>query len=102
MALPALKKRVVEKNKIIYVVGSFFILIGALITVIAVLTIQKPTILPYGTGFQTAFAAISQDTGRVVQGFLMGSGIGTFITDFTRFKPEAFNLNANSLESYHS
>ena len=56
-------------------------------------TLQKPTILPYQVGFQTGFAAISQDAGRVVQGFLMGSGIGTYLTDFTRFKPSVINAN---------
>lgn len=49
--------------------------------------------LPYETGFQTGFAEISQDTGRVFQGFLFGSGYGTYITDFTRFKQPAFNDN---------
>lgn len=53
----------------------------------------KLTILPFQTGFQTAFAAISQDTARLFQGFLFGSGFGTFFTDFTRFKQAAFNQN---------
>ncbi|OGH23338.1 MAG: hypothetical protein A2958_00220 [Candidatus Levybacteria bacterium RIFCSPLOWO2_01_FULL_38_13] len=51
--------------------------------------------LPYETGFQTGFAAISQDTGRVFQGFLLGSGYGTYITDFTRFKQPSYNQNQN-------
>lgn len=93
MAWPALKKRSVEKNRLIFVVGALFVLIGTAVTVIGVITIQKPTILPYQIGFQTAFAAISQDTGRVIQGFLMGSGIGTYLTDFTRFKPTTINLS---------
>ncbi len=50
--------------------------------------------LPYETGFQTGFAEISQDTGRVFQGFLFGSGYGTYITDFTRYKQPAYNDNA--------
>lgn len=95
MAWPALKRRVVNKNRLIFVVGSVFLLVGTIITVVGMLTLQKPTLLPYQVGFQTAFAAISQDTGRVVQGFLMGSGIGTFFTDFTRFKPATINLDAN-------
>lgn len=95
MAWPALKKRTVEKGRLIFVAGAFFLLIGTFVTILGTFTLQKPTLLPYQTGFQTAFAAISQDNGRVVEGFLMGSGIGTFITDFTKFKPAAFNLNAN-------
>lgn len=91
MAWPALKKRGIEKNRIIFVAGAVALLIGTAITLVATFTLQKPTILPLQTGFQTAFAAISQDTGRVVQGFLMGSGIGTYLTDFTRFKPVSFN-----------
>ncbi len=93
MAWPALKKRVVEKNRIIFVAGALFILIGVAVTILGVITLQRPTILPYQIGFQTAFAAISQDTGRVIQGFLMGSGLGTYLTDFTRFKPATINLN---------
>lgn len=55
--------------------------------------VTRPILLPFDTGFRTAFAAISQDTGRVIQGFLFGSGYGTYSTDFTRFKDQAFNLN---------
>lgn len=93
MAAPALKKRVVEKHRMIFVGGAFALLLGSVITAIAMFTLQKPIILPYVTGFQTALAAISQDNGRVVQGFLMGSGLGTFLTDFTRFKPATFNAS---------
>ncbi len=94
MALPALKKKAVaEKGSLIFVGGAFVLLLGVVITAIAMFTLQKPVILPYQTGFQTAFAAISQDNGRVVQGFLMGSGLGTFLTDFTRFKPATFNAS---------
>ncbi len=93
MAWPALKRRVIEKNRIIFIVGSLFVLTGVAVTILGVITLQKPTILPYQIGFQTAFAAISQDTGRVIQGFLMGSGVGTYLTDFTRFKPATINLN---------
>lgn len=93
MAAPALKKRVVEKHRLIFVGGSFVLLLGTVITAIAMFTLQKPTILPIQSGFQTAFASISQDTGRVVQGFLMGSGIGTFLSDFSRFKPATINAD---------
>src|SRR3989344_5292481 len=91
MAYPALKRRVVEKNRLIFVIGAVSLLIGTGITILGVVTLQKPIFLPYQIGFQTAFAAISQDTGRVIQGLLLGSGIGTYITDFTRFKPITIN-----------
>ena len=94
LAVPALKKKIEDKTNLVYVVGSFILILGVVITGIAVFTLQKPTILPFQTGFQTALASISQDSGRVLQGFLMGSGIGTFVTDFTRFKPVNFNTSA--------
>lgn len=93
LAWPDLKKRLVDKGKLIFVVGGGLLIIGTAVTAVGMMTLQKPTILPYQTGFQTAFAAISQDNGRVLQGFLVGSGFGTYITDFTRFKPVSFNLN---------
>ncbi len=93
-AWPALRARVVNRGRVLFVVGSFFILVGLAISLLGAFSLQKPTILPLQTGFQTAFAAISQDTGRLVQGFLMGSGIGTFLGDFTRFKPITFNANS--------
>lgn len=93
LAIPTLRKKIEDRSNLIWIVGSFLLILGVLITGIAVATLQRPTILPFQTGFQTALSAISQDTGRVVQGFLMGSGIGTFVTDFTRFKPADFNLN---------
>lgn len=52
-------------------------------------------LLPMETGFQTAFAAISQDSGRVLQGLLFGSGFGQYLTDFTRFKQASFNADPN-------
>ena len=53
---------------------------------------QKPIILPYLYGFQTAFASISQDASRFILSLLFGSGYGTFLTVFTRFKMAGFNL----------
>lgn len=53
----------------------------------------KPVMLPYEVGFQTGFAAISQDSGRTAQAFLFGSGYGTYNVDFSRFKLASFNLN---------
>jgi hypothetical protein len=40
-------------------------------------------------------ASVSQDTQRPIQSFLFGSGFGTYLTDFTRFKQAAFNQNDN-------
>jgi len=86
--------------------ASLFIVLGLGITAYQLLVV-KPVgvtpssatnlvILPFEVGFQTGFAAISQDTGRVLQGFLFGSGFGTYTTDFTRFKQAIpFNLNQN-------
>lgn len=95
LALPALKKRATDKTRYIFVVGTMLLLIGTFVTLLSTFTIQKPTILPYQAGFQTAFASISQDNGRVIQGFLSGSGFGTFLTDFTRFKPATINADPN-------
>lgn len=95
LAWPSLKKRSIDKNRAIFSVGALLVLIGTAFSLLATFTLQKPQILPFETGFQIAFAAISQDSGRVVQGFLSGSGLGTFLTDFTRFKPTAFNNNAD-------
>lgn len=73
---------------------SFIVIATALgITVFMLLTSQKPLILPFEIGLQTGFGAISQDTGNVLKSFLLGSGVGTYLVDFTRFKPAAYNLN---------
>lgn len=69
------------------------LIIGFGVTIYMLVTSQKPLILPFVTGFQTALAAISQDSGRILQGFLFGSGYGTYMTDFTRFKQAAYNTN---------
>lgn len=63
------------------------------ITIYMLITTQKPLILPVETGIQVGFAAISQDSGNVIKSIFLGSGFGTFLTDFTRFKPAAFNAN---------
>ncbi len=86
-----------NKENSLRVVGfsvlSLFILVGLSISIYELITLQKPLILPIATGFQTAFAAISQDGGRVIQGFLFGSGYGQFSTVFLRFKQAIFNAN---------
>ena len=74
--------------------STIIILVGLLVTIYELVYLQKPLLLPLETGFQTAFAAISQDTGRVIQGFLFGSGIGNYGIVFSRFKQAAFNMDA--------
>lgn len=74
------------------------IVIGIGIILIAyqmLLTPNKPIMLPYIYGFQTAFASISQDAQRFILSLLFGSGYGTFLVDFTRFKLPSFNLEQN-------
>ena len=78
-----------------YLLISLIILIGLSISIYSLIILQKPLILPVATGFQTAFAAISQDGGRVIQGFLFGSGYGEFANVFLRFKHATFNSNAD-------
>ncbi len=78
---------------IVFSIAAAVMLVGLGVTVYMLATSEQPLILPFAVGFQTAFAAISQDAGRVLQGFLFGSGFGTYLTDFTRFKPATYNAN---------
>lgn len=72
-----------------YLISSIILVVGIGVSVYS-LFVLKPggglLLLPFEVGFQTAFAAISQDAGRVLYGFLFGSGFGTYLTDFSRFK----------------
>lgn len=65
---------------------------------------QKPVILPYIYGFQIGLASISQNAQRPLIAFLFGSGYGTFLTDFTRFRLPSFNQESiwNLTFSYSS
>ncbi len=74
-------------------VASFVILMGIIVTTYSLFKLDKPLILPIETGFQTAFSEISLDSGRIAQGFLLGSGFGTYAVDFSRWKQAAFNQN---------
>ena len=74
-------------------ISTIIILIGLLVTIYELIYLQKPIILPIETGFQTAFAAISQDTGRIIQGFLFGSGFGNYGVVFSKFKQATINAN---------
>lgn len=74
--------------------GAFIIIAIALgLTVYMLLTTQKPLILPYDTGLQTAMSSISQGTPNVFKSLFLGSGFGTYLTDFTQFKPASYNAN---------
>lgn len=88
----------VSKRKMQWSMPGFFLgfivlIIGLAITLYTLFTSQKPVILPFDTGLQTGFAAISQDSTQVLKSFLLGSGIGTYLTDFTRFKTATYNTN---------
>lgn len=74
-------------------VASLIILMGLILSIYIVVKVQPSPILPMETGFQTGFAAISQDNGRIFKGFLVGTGFGEYLIDFTRFKPPSFNAN---------
>ncbi len=76
-------------------VASFIILLGIIVTTYALFKLTNPFLLPTETGFQTAFSEISLDSGRIAQGFLLGSGFGTYASDFSRWKQAAFNQDAN-------
>lgn len=74
-------------------IASFIVLLGVIVTAYALFKLERPVLLPIETGFQTAFSEISLDSGRVVQGFLMGSGFGSYAVDFARWKQASFNQN---------
>lgn len=84
----------ISGKMIAFTVAFFIILLSLGITVFLLMTKQKPILLPYQFGLQTGFAAISQDNTNVLKSFLLGSGIGTYLIDFTRFKPATYNLNS--------
>ena len=92
LAVPLLRNQRTNQGTIFAALGGI-ILLGLLGSVYLLFTSQKPSILPLDVGFQTAFAAISQDAGRVAQGFFFGSGYGNYTDVFSRFKPISFNTN---------
>lgn len=96
LAMPVFRAKKISDlspKALVFLGGSLVLLASLGLTIYQLATVQKPLILPFETGFQTAFAAISQDTGRIAQGFFFGSGFGTYLTDFTRFKQATYNLN---------
>jgi tetratricopeptide (TPR) repeat protein len=82
-------------SDLIFTLAFLVITAGLIVSLFYLVTSQKPFILPMGNGFQIAFAAISQDAGRMIKSFFFGSGYGTFLTDFTRFKQPSYNADSN-------
>lgn len=73
---------------------AFFVIAAGLgLSVYMLMTSQKPLILPFDTGLQTAMSSISQGSPNIFKSILLGSGFGTFLTDFTQFKSPSFNNN---------
>jgi tetratricopeptide (TPR) repeat protein len=95
IALPLFResKDIAKKDKpflTIFATAAAMCAVGLVITLYVIFKV-KPALLPFSTGFQTAFAAISQDSTRSLMSFLFGSGYGTFATVFTKFKQATFN-----------
>jgi len=82
-----------RKSLAAFGVGFFILAIGLALTVFMLMTSQKPLILPFDTGLQTAMAAISQSTPNIFKSILLGSGFGTYLNDFTAFKAPSYNAN---------
>ena len=77
----------------INLLSSAAILAGIVLIAYQIIVLpNKPVLLPYIYGFQTAAATITQDAQRFILSLLAGSGYGTFAIDFTRFKLPSFNL----------
>jgi len=73
-------------------IAFIVIAVGLALTVYMLFTTQKPLILPLSSGLHIAFNAISQ--GNIFKSLLLGSGFGTFLNDFTQFKPANYNSDA--------
>jgi tetratricopeptide (TPR) repeat protein len=74
-------------------VASLIILMGIIVTTYSLFKLDKPLLLPAEAGFQISLSEISLDSGRIAQGFLLGSGFGTYAVDFSRWKQITFNQN---------
>lgn len=87
-----LKSLTKDYSSVLQVVAGVIFVLGIGIVLFQIFSSpQKPILLPFSHGFQVAFAAISQDSQRLAQSLLVGSGYGTFSTDFTRFVSPTFN-----------
>ena len=93
-ANPSMSSRELTKA-VSFGIASLVILMGIVVTTYALFKLNKPLLLPIETGFQTAFSEISLDTGRVAQSFFLGSGFGTYATDFSKWKQASFNQNSD-------
>ncbi len=86
-----------KKGELVKILGfalaSLIILAGLAVSIYNLIRPSGLILLPLETGFQTAFAAISQDAGRTLQGFLFGTGFGEYLLAFTKFKQASFNAN---------
>jgi len=86
-----------KRDDLVKVLGfglaSLIILAGLVVSIYNLIQPTALIILPLETGFQTAFAAISQDAGRTLQGFLFGNGFGEYLLAFAKFKQASFNAN---------
>jgi len=82
-----------DYSYILQLVSAIIFAIGLGIVLLQIIKApQKPILLPFNHGFQVAFATISQDAPqRLAQSLLLGSGYGTFSTDFTRYIAPSFN-----------
>ncbi len=81
-----------DYTHIVQLITAGVIALGIVFVIVQIFSsAQKPILLPFNHGFQVAFAAISQDTQRIIQSLLVGSGYGTFASDFTRFVAPTFN-----------
>jgi hypothetical protein len=78
-----------------FTAASIIITLALALTVYMLVTTQKPLILPIQFGLQTAFASISQDSLQVIKSLLLGSGVGTYLNDFTRYKAATYNADPN-------
>jgi tetratricopeptide (TPR) repeat protein len=86
-----------KKEDLVKILGfgaaGLIILTGLAVSIYNLIQPNGLLLLPLETGFQTAFAAISQDAGRILQGFLFGNGFGEYLLDFAKFKQASFNAN---------
>ena len=81
---------------VIHFASAFILLVGLSLNIYKIFFAQdRPIVLPVQYGIQIAASALTQDTQRQLPSLLFGSGFGTFLTDFTRFKPITFNLEPN-------
>jgi len=86
-----IKNKVANYELAIFSLSSLFTVLSFAVLIYEIL-VQKVVTLPFMHGLQIAFASISQDAQRPLLSLILGSGYGTFVTDFTRFRLPSFNL----------